>query len=170
LEAGSEHKSHRYGPAWRVDDWRQDVWSPLLTLPAFPRLASLSDEPPSDAQFRAIQPGRRGHSTHAIRPAPRERDARLFANRARETNTLFDIFKITMLVSTFITSPLLKRVKQAVYGMCPKAERRTSSRPTTFGVITGQANTPRQIEFGLRVHFQIRAFRDPAARSFRPCC
>jgi hypothetical protein len=25
--------------------------------------------------------------------------------------------------------------------------------PSTFGVITGQANTPRQIEFGLRVHF-----------------
>ena len=25
--------------------------------------------------------------------------------------------------------------------------------PTTFGVITGQANTPRQIEFGMRVHF-----------------
>ena len=25
--------------------------------------------------------------------------------------------------------------------------------PTTFGVITTQANTPRQIEFGLRFHF-----------------
>ncbi len=25
--------------------------------------------------------------------------------------------------------------------------------PTSFGVITGQANTPRQIEFGLRLHF-----------------
>jgi len=25
--------------------------------------------------------------------------------------------------------------------------------PTTFGVINTQANTPRQIEFGLRLHF-----------------
>jgi len=25
--------------------------------------------------------------------------------------------------------------------------------PTTFGVISSQANTPRQIEFGLRIHF-----------------
>jgi hypothetical protein len=25
--------------------------------------------------------------------------------------------------------------------------------PTTFGRITGQANTPRQMEFGLRIHF-----------------
>jgi hypothetical protein len=25
--------------------------------------------------------------------------------------------------------------------------------PTTFGVITTQANTPRQMEFGLRLHF-----------------
>jgi hypothetical protein len=25
--------------------------------------------------------------------------------------------------------------------------------PTTFGVVTTQANTPRQIEFGLRLHF-----------------
>jgi len=25
--------------------------------------------------------------------------------------------------------------------------------PTTFGRITGQANTPRNMEFGLRIHF-----------------
>jgi hypothetical protein len=27
------------------------------------------------------------------------------------------------------------------------------SSPATFGRITGQANTPRQMEFGLRIHF-----------------
>ena len=27
------------------------------------------------------------------------------------------------------------------------------SSPTTFGRITGQANTPRNLEFGLRIHF-----------------
>jgi hypothetical protein len=25
--------------------------------------------------------------------------------------------------------------------------------PATFGVVTGQANSPRQMEFGLRLHF-----------------
>jgi len=29
----------------------------------------------------------------------------------------------------------------------------TLTSPTSFGVINGQANTPRQMEFGLRIHF-----------------
>ena len=29
----------------------------------------------------------------------------------------------------------------------------TVTSPTTFGRITSQANTPRQLEFGLRIHF-----------------
>ena len=29
----------------------------------------------------------------------------------------------------------------------------TLTSPTTFGRINGQANTPRQMEFGLRLHF-----------------
>jgi hypothetical protein len=35
----------------------------------------------------------------------------------------------------------------------PSSPSMNLSSPTTFGQITGQANTPRNMEFGLRVHF-----------------